>query len=200
MDVKGSDVRGKLAFVACLLPAAWLGFAALTDRLGANPIEAVTRGLGDWALRFLLITLAVTPLVRRTGWTWWMRKRRMLGLFAFFYASLHLLGYLWLDQFFDWSEIGRDILKRPFITLGMLSWLLLVPLAATSTRAMMRRLGRHWKRLHRMIYVIAPLAVVHYFLLVKADWREPLLYLLITLILLGLRLPILVTRGRQPAT
>ncbi|RMG30047.1 MAG: sulfoxide reductase heme-binding subunit YedZ [Gammaproteobacteria bacterium] len=193
-------MRGKAAlFLLCLLPAGWLLFAALTDRLGANPIEAVTRGTGDWALRFLLITLAITPLARLTGWRSLIGYRRLFGLYAFFYASLHLLCYLWLDQFFDWAEIGHDLLERPFITLGMLSWAMLVPLAATSNRRMMRRMGRRWKHLHRTIYLIAPLAVVHFFLLVKADWREPLLYLLVTVALLGMRIPVVRARRRQPA-
>ncbi|WJW76209.1 protein-methionine-sulfoxide reductase heme-binding subunit MsrQ [Thiohalobacter sp. IOR34] len=178
-----------LLFVVCLLPLAWLVYGVLADRLGANPIEAITQATGLWTLRLLVLGLLMTPLRRLFGWQWPLRLRRMLGLFAFFYASLHLLTYLWLDQFFDWGEIGRDLLKRPFITLGMTAWLLLVPLAMTSTRGMMRRLGRHWKALHRLVYLVAPLGALHFLLLVKADWREPLLYLLLTAGLLMLRLP-----------
>ena len=180
---------GKAAlFALCLLPLAHYAFALWQDALGANPIEAFTRGLGDWALRFLLITLAVTPLRRATGWAWLVRLRRMLGLYAFFYASLHLVAYLWLDQFFDWAEIGRDILKRPFITVGMATFLLLAPLAATSTNAMIRRLGgRRWQSLHRLVYPAALLAVLHFTWMVKVDVREPALYGVIAAALLGVR-------------
>lgn len=175
-------------FILCLLPLAHYAAGLWQDTLGANPIEALTRGLGDWALRLLLITLAVTPLRRLSGWAWLLKLRRMLGLFAFFYASLHLIAYLWLDQFFDWAEIGRDILKRPFITVGMATFLLLAPLAATSTKAMIRRLGgQRWQRLHRLIYPAALLAVLHFTWMVKVDVREPALYGVILAVLLGLR-------------
>jgi sulfoxide reductase heme-binding subunit YedZ len=163
-------------FLACLLPLAqwlWLGWQ---QQLGANPIEYITHGTGDWTLRLLLLTLLMTPLKRGFGWSWPLRMRRMLGLFAFFYASLHLSTYLWLDQFFEWREIGLDILERPFITVGMLAYVLLLPLALTSTNTMMRRLGRNWKKLHRLVYVVATLGVLHFWWLVKADVREPLLY------------------------
>ncbi len=174
-------------FVACLLPLVWLTFAVLTDNLGANPIEALTRETGEWTLRWLLITLCMTPLRKATGWNWPIRIRRMLGLFAFFYVCVHLSTYLWLDQFFDWGEIGRDILKRPFIAVGMLAFVLLVPLAVTSTNAMMRRLGRNWARLHQLVYVIPALGVLHFWWLVKADVREPLIYALLYLLLMLLR-------------
>lgn len=174
-------------FLLCLLPFGWLPAQALLGNLGANPIEAVIRHLGDWALRLLLLTLAATPLRLLTGWGWPVRLRRLLGLFAFFYAVLHLLAYTVLDQYFDWTAIWEDIVERPFITTGMLAWLLL-PLALTSNRAAQRRLGRHWKRLHRLIYPAAILAVVHFTLMVKADLREPLLYGAILTLLLGLRL------------
>jgi sulfoxide reductase heme-binding subunit YedZ len=164
-----------------------LVYGILTHSLGANPIEAVTRGLGDWALRLLLVTLAVTPLRRLTGLGWLLRLRRMLGLFAFFYAVLHVLTYLWLDQFFDWGAILKDVVKRPFITVGFLSFVLLIPLAVTSTHAMMKRLGRHWQRLHRAVYAIAVLGVLHFWWMVKADVREPALYAAILAVLLGLR-------------
>jgi sulfoxide reductase heme-binding subunit YedZ len=172
-------------FLLCLGPAAWLLYATLAGDLGANPIEAITRSLGEWALRLLLITLTVTPLRRLTGWGWLLRYRRMLGLFAFFYATLHLLSYIVLDQFFYWPEIWADILKRPYITIGMLSFLLLIPLAVTSTSSWMRRLGRNWQRLHRLVYIATSGAVLHFYMLVKADTREPLFY---GLILTGLLL------------
>ncbi len=173
-------------FLAALAPLAWLIYAALTGNLGANPIEAITRSLGDWALRFLLITLAITPLRRITGWRWPMRYRRMLGLYAFFYTTLHLASYIVLDQFFYWPEIWSDIIKRPYITVGMLSFLMLLPLAVTSTTGMMRRLGKNWQRLHRLVYPIAIGGVLHYYMLVKADTREPLVYAgILTLLLLA---------------
>lgn len=176
-------------FLACLAPLAWYGWAFAQDALGANPIEALTRGLGDWALRLLLATLAVTPLRRLAGWPWLGRLRRMLGLFAFFYACLHLVAYLWLDQFFDWAGIGRDILERPFITAGMVAFLMMLPLAVTSSNAMVRRLGgRRWQRLHRLVYPLAMVAVLHFAWMVKIDITEPALYGLLLAVLLGLRL------------
>lgn len=178
-----------LVFALCLLPLGFLAWGIFNDSLGANPIEAVIRDLGDWALRFLLITLAVTPLRRFTGVDWLLRLRRMLGLYAFFYALLHLAGYLWLDQFFDWAAIGKDIIKRPFITVGFAALVLLIPLAITSTKGMMRRLGRRWKTLHRSIYLIAAFAVLHYWWMVKLDTTQPALYTVILAILLAARLP-----------
>lgn len=175
-------------FLVCLLPLlrlVWLGFSG---GLGVNPIEFVTRSLGTWALSFLLITLTITPLRRLTGQGHWLRYRRMLGLFAFFYATLHLLSYLWLDQFFDWREILVDIYKRPFITAGMTAFLLLLPLAATSTDRAMRTLKRNWQRLHRLVYPAALAAVLHYFWLVKQDLTQPILYALVLTLLLGSRL------------
>ena len=179
-----------LLFLLSLGPALWLLAAALSGNLGANPIEAITRSLGDWALRFLLLTLAISPLRRLTGWRWLLGHRRMIGLYSFFYASLHLLSYLVLDQFFYWPEIWADIIKRPYITVGMLSFLLLIPLAVTSTTGWMRRLGRHWQQLHRLVYLTAIGGVLHYYMLVKADTSEPLLYAFILSILLSLRLKI----------
>jgi len=177
------------AFLACLIPLArllWLGFH---DGLGANPIEFITRSTGTWTLTFLLATLAITPLRRLSGWPWPIRLRRMLGLFAFFYACLHFTTYIWLDQFFDLSGIYRDILKRPFITIGFSSFLLLIPLAATSTQAMMRRLGgRNWQRLHRLVYLVAIGGVVHYWWLVKKDVTQPAIYAAVLALLLGYRL------------
>jgi sulfoxide reductase heme-binding subunit YedZ len=178
-----------LGFLVCLLPAMIVVWQAYANRLGANPIEAITHHTGEWTLRFLLITLAMTPLKRWFGWVWPIRIRRMLGLFAFFYACLHLMTYLWLDQFFLWSEIWLDIMDRPFITVGMLAFVLLVPLAATSNRYMTRRLGKNWKRLHRLAYVIPVLGVVHFWWLVKADVLEPLVYALLLAVLLLQRIP-----------
>lgn len=175
-------------FITALLPLAWLITATFSGNLGANPIEAITRSLGEWALRFLLLTLTITPLRKLTGWRSLLRYRRMLGLYAFFYASLHLLSYIVLDQYFYWPEIWADILKRPYITVGMSSFLLLVPLAVTSTRGWIRRLGRHWQQLHRVVYLSAIGAVLHYYMLVKADTREPLVYAGILSILLLARL------------
>lgn len=177
-----------LAFLLCLIPLAHLAWAFQHDDLGANPIEALTRGLGTWGLNFLLITLAVTPVRKLTGWHWLVRLRRMLGLYCFFYALLHWVSYLWLDQFFDWAEIGKDILKRPFITVGMLTFLLLVPLAVTSNAYAIRRLGgKRWQELHRTVYAIGILAVLHYTWLVKLDILKPLLYGLVLALLLGVR-------------
>lgn len=175
-------------FLLCLLPLAWYGWGIYTDTLGANPIEAVTRGLGTWTLNFLLITLSVTPLRRYTGWNWLAPLRRMLGLFVFFYAVLHLNTYLWLDQFFDWNAIAKDILKRPFITVGMVCFFLLVPLAATSNNYAIRKLGgRRWRELHRTVYAIGLLAVLHYAWMVKADLSGPLTYAAVLAALLGVR-------------
>lgn len=175
-------------FLLCLLPLAWYGWGIYTDTLGANPIEAVTRGLGTWTLNFLLITLSVTPLRRYTGWNWLAPLRRMLGLFVFFYAVLHFNTYLWLDQFFDWNAIAKDILKRPFITVGMVCFFLLVPLAATSNNYAIRKLGgRRWRELHRTVYAIGLLAVLHYAWMVKADLSGPLGYAVALAALLGVR-------------
>ncbi len=176
-----------LVFLASLLPFAWLVAGAVSDTLGTNPVETLTHETGDWALRFLLITLAVTPLRHLTGWLWLIRLRRMLGLFAFFYAVLHFITYIWLDQFFDWKEILIDIPKRPFITVGFVALLLLVPLAMTSTNVMMKRLGRHWKSLHKLVYIIPALAILHYLWLVKADTREPAIYFAVFLLLMLFR-------------
>jgi len=178
-----------LLFALCLLPTALLGWQFYADELGANPIEAITRGTGEWTLRLLLITLLMTPLKRITGWYWPIRVRRMLGLFAFFHACLHLMTYLWLDQFFDWQEIWLDILDRPFITVGMLAFVLLVPLALTSNRYAVKKLGRNWKRLHRLAYAIPVLGVLHFWWLMKADIREPAIYAVLLGALLGVRLP-----------
>jgi sulfoxide reductase heme-binding subunit YedZ len=190
-DVFFRRVFKPLVFLSALLPFAIMLRGAWVGDLGANPLETVTHGTGDWALRFLLLTLAMTPLRRLLHRSWPLRMRRMLGLYAFFYASLHFLIWLVLDQELSWHNILGDIAKRPYITVGFTAWLLLVPLAATSTRWAMRRLGRRWTRLHRLVYPIAVLAVVHYLWLVKADLFEPLLYgaILAVLLLARLRLP-----------
>ena len=176
-------------FLICLVPLGTLLVNGIQGDLGPNPVEAVTHFTGDWALRFLLIALGVTPLRRLIGHAWPMRFRRMLGLFAFFYASLHLTTYLWLDQFFAWDAIIEDIIKRPFITVGFAAFLLMVPLALTSTRSAMRRLGRYWQRLHRLVYLVGLLAVLHFLWLVKADPFEPLAYGAILAVLLSFRVP-----------
>ena len=153
-----------LVFLLCLLPLAWLVYGAVANQLGANPAEALIRGLGDWALRFLCIALAVTPVRIHTRTPQLARYRRMLGLFVAFYASLHLVAYAWLDMGLDVADIGRDILKRPFILVGFTAWLLLVPLALTSTHGAVRRLGgQAWRTLHRLVSVVAPLALLHFF-------------------------------------
>jgi sulfoxide reductase heme-binding subunit YedZ len=182
-------------FAACLLPFALLVWGVVVDDLGANPLERVTDVTGRWGLRLLLITLAVTPLRRLTGWTRLLGLRRLLGLFAFFYATLHFLTWVWLDQQLSWGNIFGDIVRRPFVTAGFTAWLLLVPLALTSTRGMMRRLGRHWQRLHQAIYAVAALGVLHYIWLVKADLLEPLIYSAVLAVLLVVRWrPQLLTR------
>ena len=171
-----------LVFVLCLLPLAWLVAGAATDQLGANPAEALIRGLGDWALRMLCLALAVTPLRLHTRTPQLARYRRLLGLFTFFYACLHLLAYGWLDMGLDMADIGRDILKRPFILVGFASWLLLLPLALTSTNRAVRALGgRQWQALHRLVYVVAPLVLLHFFWMRagKNDFAEVAVYALI---------------------
>ncbi len=166
-----------------------LGWNAYTNNLGANPIEVITRSTGTWTLVFLLIVLSVTPLRRLTGLHWLIRFRRMLGLFAFFHVCLHFTTYIWLDQFFEFMEMVRDVIKRPFITAGFVSFLLLVPLALTSTSGMIRRLGgRRWQQLHRLVYLAAIGGVIHYIWLVKADQRDPLIYGSILSVLLGYRI------------
>jgi len=175
-------------FILCLVPLILLFRNFYLDELGANPFEVLTRSTGEWTLRFLLLTLAMTPLRTLTGSAWPLRLRRMLGLFTFFYVCVHLMTYIWLDHFFDWDEIVTDIVKRPYITLGMLAFTLLIPLALTSTKKMMKRLGKRWKALHKSIYVIAILGVLHFLLLVKADLREPIIYALVLLTLFLARL------------
>jgi len=181
-------VAKAVLFFVCLIPLGRLVWLAFNGGLGANPIEFVTRSTGTWTLVFLLITLSITPLRKLTGQNTLIRVRRMLGLFAFFYACLHFTTYIWLDQFFELAAILKDIKKRPFITVGFACFVLLLPLAATSTNAMMRRLGRRWQQLHRLVYLIGIGGVVHYWWLVKKDITQPALYALVLALLLGYRL------------
>jgi sulfoxide reductase heme-binding subunit YedZ len=158
--------------------------------LGANPVEFVTRSTGTWTLVFLCITLAITPARRLSGWNWLQRVRRMLGLFAFFYGALHFTTYFWLDQWFDLAAIGKDIVKRPFITMGFAAFVLMIPLAVTSTDAMVRRLGRRWGKLHRLVYAVAIAAILHYWWhkAGKNDFSEVGWYVAVVITLLGWRL------------
>jgi len=185
-------------FLLCLGPAfvlTWKGFHA---GLGANPIDVITRTTGRWTLTFLLITLSVTPVRKLSGLAWLIRFRRMLGLFAFFYGSLHLMTYVWLDKFFNVHEMLHDIAKRRFITAGMTAWFLVLPLALTSTKGWIRRMGgKRWQKLHRLIYFSAAAGVVHFIWLVKADLRRPLKYGAVLAVLLAYRLVVwLVSRIR----
>jgi sulfoxide reductase heme-binding subunit YedZ len=177
-----------LVFALCLVPLVWIVYELVTNQLGANPPQTLLQLLGLWGLRFLLIGLAITPLRRFTGWNALIRYRRMLGLFAFFYVTLHFSAYLLLDQSLDWAAIIKDILKRPFILVGVLAWLLLIPLAATSTAGMQRRLGgRNWRRLHQAVYVVAMLAPLHYLMLVKSWPLQPVAYAALAVALLAVR-------------
>ena len=176
-----------LAPLALLLWQMWAVAKTGSNALGADPVAEIEHRLGLWALRLLLLTLAITPLRQLTGWNVLARFRRMLGLYAFAYATLHLAAYLGLDLRGYWMQVFEDIAKRPYITVGFLAWLLLVPLAITSTSGWIKRLGRHWARLHLLVYAIAVLAVLHFWWLVKSDIREPALYAAIASLLLGWR-------------
>ena len=188
-------------FLACLIPLGHLVWQGVRNRLGANPVEYITHSTGWWALTFLLIVLCVTPLRKLTSLPWLLRLRRMLGLFAFFYASLHFLTYIWLDQFFDWKDIVKDIGKRPFIMLGFAAFVLLIPLAVTSTNAMVKRLGaRRWQWLHRAIYPLSALAVAHFWWLVKKDVSEPFIFAVLLAALLIVRLLYLLRQQRRVST
>jgi sulfoxide reductase heme-binding subunit YedZ len=173
--------------LAILLWQVWQVARTGGSALGADPVAEIEHRLGLWALRLLLLTLAITPLRQLTGWSVLVRFRRMLGLYAFAYASLHLAAYVGLDLRGYWTQLFEDIAKRPYITVGFLAWLLLLPLAVTSTTGWIRRLGRNWARLHRLVYAIAVLAVLHFWWLVKSDIREPALYAAIAAVLLGWR-------------
>lgn len=190
---RGLLLARSVAHAAAWGPLAWLGWqvrselVAGTGALGADPVAAIEHFLGLWGLRFLVLSLAITPLRQLTGWTVLLRFRRMLGLYAFFYVTLHFAAFLVLDLRGYWTEVFTEIVERPYITVGFLAWLLLLPLAATSTQAAMRRLGRLWGRLHKLVYVIAPLSILHFWWLVKSDIREPAVYAGIVAMLLGWR-------------
>jgi sulfoxide reductase heme-binding subunit YedZ len=177
-------------FLLTLLPLARLFLLGFANELGANPVEFVTRSTGTWALVMLCLTLAVTPLRRLSGWNALVRLRRMFGLFAFFYASLHFSVFLWLEHWFDLAAMLLDVLERPFVTAGFLAFLLMAPLAATSTQGMVRRLGSRWQALHRLVYLIAPLAVLHFWWhkAGKNDFGEPAIYGVVVALLLAARL------------
>jgi len=189
----------KLAvFAICLIPLARLAWLGFQNRLGANPIEYITHSTGWWTLALLLITLSVTPVRRLFKMPWLLRLRRMLGLFAFFYVSLHFTTYIWLDQFFDWAEIVKDVGKRPFITVGFSAFVLLIPLAVTSNNALVKRLGaRRWQLLHRLVYVIAALGVLHFWWLVKRDITEPFIFASLLALVLIIRLLYLLKQQRS---
>lgn len=178
-----------IAFMLALVPFFALAYLVATDQL-VEPLQYITRNTGSWTLYFLCITLAVTPLRRLSGWNWLLKLRRMMGLYAFFYALLHFTTFLWFDHFFDVQEMLKDVVKRPFITVGFTAFVLLVPLAVTSTNAMVRRLGgKRWQLLHKLVYVIAPLGILHFWWMRagKHDFNKPILFGLIVLALLGIR-------------
>lgn len=190
-----------IVFVVCLLPAFVLVWRGLHDELGANPIEWITHATGDWTLRFLVITLAITPFRKALALPALIKFRRMLGLFAFFYGCLHFTTYIWLDKFFDLHEMWKDVAKRPFITAGFTAFVLLIPLAVTSTTGWIRRLGgRRWQALHRLIYVSAVAAVVHYYWLVKSDIRQPVFYGCLVALFLAYRAFMSLRKIQRPAT
>ncbi len=178
-----------LMFVALALPLAWLVGLALTGGLGANPIETINRYLGDWALRMVLVALAATPLKILFGWRWPVQMRRMLGLWAFAYVTLHIANYVAIDQFFAWGDIWKDIIKRNFITVGMIAFVILAALAATSWNGAIKRMGaKSWLRLHKLVYVAAALGCLHYIWMVKADLLMPMIHSGVLAALLGVRL------------
>ena len=183
-------VAKPVVFLLLAAPLIGMVAAGFMGELGANPVEKLTHETGEWALRLLIATLAITPLRKLTRINWLVRLRRMLGLYAFFYVSLHFLTYLWLDQFFDFEAIAEDIFKRPYITLGFTGVLVLIPLAITSTNAMVKTLGgKRWQALHRLAYVAAVLGCLHYLWLVKADYTEPAFYSAVLAVLLLARVP-----------
>ncbi len=185
-------------FLAALIPLARLAWKALHDGLGANPIEVITHSTGDWTLIFVLTTLSITPIRRITHQYWLIGIRRMVGLFAFFYGTLHFLTYIWLDKFFDIHEMLKDIAKRPFITVGFSAFVLMIPLALTSTAWSIRLLGgKNWQRLHRLIYLTGILGVIHYLWLVKADRRKPLAYGFVLSLLLLYRVAVWLSEKRK---
>lgn len=191
-SISGSRLRRivkPIVFLAALIPFALLVVNFATGNLSANPLDDITDATGTWTLRFIVLTLAVTPLQRLTGWSLLGQLRRMLGLFAFFYVCLHFTTYIWFDKFFEWEEIIADVAKRPFIAVGFTSFVLLIPLAVTSWNRMIKWIGgKNWKRLHRLVYVTAIGGVVHYLWLVKADTNRPLTYGAIVLLLFAYRI------------
>jgi len=192
----------RVVFAACLVPLVVLALEGWRRGLGANPIAAIEHSTGRWALVFLLVTLSVTPLRRLTGYYWLLRFRRMFGLYSFFYTGLHVLSYVILDQFFDWTAIFHDISRLPFMTVGFASFVLLIPLALTATNGMVRRLGaKRWQALHRLVYLIAIGGVLHYFWLVKLNTTDPDIYAAILAVLLGFRIVMVIGRRiRRPMT
>lgn len=176
-----------LAFFACLAPVVWLGFRTATGRLGINPVEDLELTTGIWALRFLVLTLAITPLRRITGWNRIIQYRRMFGLFTFFYVALHFSIYVGLDEFFALGAILKDVAKRPFITMGFTAFVLMIPLALTSTKGWIRRLGKRWQLLHRLIYISAVCAAIHYLWKVKVMIGSPVYYAIVIGLLLAFR-------------
>ena len=186
-------------WVVCLLPVGFLVFHAFRGQLGANPIETVTHETGDWTMILIMSTLAITPLRRITGINSLISLRRPIGLFAFFYATLHFLTYIWLDKFFDMHEIVKDVYKRPFITAGFTGFVLMIPLAVTSTKGWIRRLGKKWTMLHRLIYVTAIAGVVHYIWLVKKDEAKPFMWAFVLSILLLWRIGIWLVKRQKSA-
>jgi sulfoxide reductase heme-binding subunit YedZ len=185
-----------LIFLAALVPLERLVWKFFHDALGANPVEVITHSTGDWTLILIMVTLSITPLRKWTKQYWLIGVRRMIGLFAFFYGCLHFTTYLWLDKFFDVHEMIKDVYKRPFITAGFTAFVLMIPLALTSTQGWIRRLGKNWQRLHRLIYVTAIAGVVHYIWLVKADLRKPLQYAFVLSVLLIYRIVVWLTPER----
>src|ERR1017187_9296987 len=186
-----------LVWIGCLLPLAWLVYGGLAGSLGANPGERIHHRPGLTTLILLLACLAITPLRRWSGMLWLIQYRRLVGLFAFFYGCLHLLTYLWLDQMFSIHAMAHDVVKRPFITMGALTWLLMLPLALTSTQKAIRSLGKNWLRLHRLVYPATAAGAIHFYWLVKRDRREPLLYLAIRAALLGWRLAVWIAKFQE---
>jgi methionine sulfoxide reductase heme-binding subunit len=190
-------------FAACLIPLAWIAWDTLNNALGTDPVAQLEHRSGDWTLRLLLATLAITPLRMLTSQNWLIRYRRMFGLFAFFYASVHMSIYLIVDLGGFWSQIFTEIAKKPYITVGFAAWLMMIPLAVTSTKGMIRRLGRNWQRLHRLVYLIGLCGVLHFMWLVKSGNKiavtEPLIYLAILIVLLALRVPMWLKQMRGRA-
>lgn len=176
-------------WLAAFIPLLRLGYLGFADQLGANPVEFVERSTGTWALVFLLVSLAITPIRSLSGQAWWIALRRLLGLWMFAYACLHVLAYVWLDYMFDWPDIVKDIVKHPYVLVGASAWLLTIPLAATSNQRAIRQLRQRWKTLHQLVYLVAILALLHFWWLVKKDVTEPAIYILCFMLLMALRWP-----------